>query len=156
CPFRSRVTLKETSPSLYLASSMAVSWLFRPTMAPVNLSPSNFSLRVVSRVWPPASTFHFQVPVGFGLSSASAPPTSPGKASTNTTATSRFIASPPKFEVGRGSLLIPRRAVPPVHWPHIDQPRGHSEVPRGFAIPRSNARTSLWTIRGVYHLKGKE
>src|SRR5262249_54919624 len=82
CPLRSRVTLKETSPSLYLASSIAVSWLFRPTMAPVNLSPSSFNLSVVSRVWPPCMTDHFQVPVGFGLSCACAAPTSPVNAST--------------------------------------------------------------------------
>src|SRR5438132_2046302 len=40
CPFRSRVTVNETSPSLSLASSIVVSSLLRPMMAPVNLSPS--------------------------------------------------------------------------------------------------------------------
>jgi hypothetical protein len=67
-----RVTVKLTSPSLNLPSSILVSPPPLPlpplppveTIVPVSLSPSSLSLRVVSRFWPPNSLVHFQVPVG--------------------------------------------------------------------------------------------
>src|SRR2546430_2609719 len=90
-PMRSRVTWKETSPSLYFPSSMAVSWPSRPGMDPVNLSPSSFSLSVISRSWPPKLTVHFQVPVGFALSSARRAPTDPAKVTTNAAAKNRLM-----------------------------------------------------------------
>src|ERR1044071_371967 len=48
-PLNSRVTWKEISSPLILASAIGVS-LPRPEIAPVSLSPSSFSLSVVSRV----------------------------------------------------------------------------------------------------------
>ena len=49
-PSRSRVTVNEIVSSLNYASPIAVSWLLRPTIEPVSLSPSSLSFRVCSRV----------------------------------------------------------------------------------------------------------
>src|SRR5262249_49858012 len=93
CPCLSRTTLKEISPSLKVASSILVS-LLRPTMAPVSLSPSSFSLSVAERVLPPASNDHFQVPVGLALSSARATHNGAANTTTNAATTKRLITSP--------------------------------------------------------------
>src|SRR5437879_9484724 len=60
-------------------------------MEPVSLSPSSFSLSVISRSWLLILTVHFQVPVGFALSSARRAPTDPAKVTTNAAAKSRFM-----------------------------------------------------------------
>src|SRR5438067_1453406 len=59
-----RVTLNETLSSANLPSSIGVSVSPRPMYTPVSVEPSSFSFRVDSKVCPPRSTVHFQVPVG--------------------------------------------------------------------------------------------
>src|SRR5262245_60101465 len=61
-------------------------------MEPVNLSPSSFNLSVISRSWPPRFTVHFQVPVGFGLSSARSAVSEPANVTTNAATKSRFMS----------------------------------------------------------------
>src|SRR5262245_34916093 len=71
-PLRSRVTWNFTSPSLKLASSIAISLPSRPVSVPVSLSPSSFSLSVDSIFSPLRSKLHFDVPSGLASSAAAA------------------------------------------------------------------------------------